>query len=288
MALILCVPVETQRDTEAQAQIGCGGKKGEWPAMVPQDEYIDRALTRLFDRQRAELEGSIQALRAKLAAGGSFKSGGHLKLAVKEYHRILKEGASKAARLAFDTAGATGLDSYQKNLRLFRADLAVEWTNYLEGLGDWISHAKHQVIDTFHHESVDLTTSYIDDFAHGMLEGRKMASDPVLTVTNSILNSPGAVQQGGTGNVQNAIVSMESVSGIQSALAEFLNSREVAGLSDENRQSLFDLSELMTNEIAKPEPDPSRMVRFGRYLLSAADRLGVAVAGQAISKILFG
>jgi hypothetical protein len=46
--------------------------------------------------------------------------------------------------------------------------------------------------------------------------------------------------------------------------------------------------ELMTDEIRKPQPDASKISRWGKKLLAGATDLGVAVAAAGISKLMFG
>ena len=151
------------------------------------------------------------------------------------------------------------------HLRLFRTELSVELTDYLGKTTSWAHGADRRISDEFHLSSVDLTRGYIDDFRHGILEGARLKSDPTLTITDSIVNSPGAVRQSGTGNVQSATTSIGSAADVRIALKDFLESPEVAGLSEDDRQSLFDLSELMVGELKEISPEPTRLARFGKY-----------------------
>lgn len=45
----------------------------------------------------------------------------------------------------------------------------------------------------------------VDDYRHGMLGDAPLKKDPFVSVTSNIVNSPGAVQQSGIGNLTQTV-----------------------------------------------------------------------------------
>jgi hypothetical protein len=105
-------------------------------------------------------------------------------------------------------------------------------------------------------------------------------------VCDQITNSPGAVLQSGVGNVQTATASTFAPSDVRSALLQFLNSQDVQGLANEDKQSVADVAEVLGNELDKPQPDASKIARWGRRLVEIAERLGIGVAVSVLSRAL--
>jgi len=67
-----------------------------------------------------------------------------------------------------------------------------------------------------------------------------------------------------------------------------LNSQGVRNLSPDDKQSITDVAEVLTAELDKPSPDPSKLQRWGKRLLDVAERLGIAIAAGGINHSLFG
>lgn len=114
-----------------------------------------------------------------------------------------------------------------------------------------------------------------------------MNKDPLVSVITKITNSPGAVAQGGIGNVQDARTSIAGAD-IRSALAQFMNSTQVQALAVDDKQSIADVAEVLVTELDKPQPDAGRITRWGRRLIDIAERLGIGVAASGLSHVLFG
>jgi hypothetical protein len=129
--------------------------------------------------------------------------------------------------------------------------------------------------------------STIDDLRHGIAGGARLTKDPLVNVISTITHSPGAVLQSGVGNVQRAVTSA-AVNDIRSALGQFMSSKEVQALTGEHKQSVEDLVEVIDGELAKPQPDASKISRWGKRLIEIAERLGIGVAASGLSHILFG
>src|SRR4029077_8644404 len=115
-------------------------------------------------------------------------------------------------------------------------------------------------------------TTILDDFRFGFLGGTRMTKDPLVSVISSISNSPGAVLQSGIANVQHTKISKDTLDIIRAAVAEFLASEAVRSRPLEDQQGLKDVVEVLTGEIDKPDPDVSKLQRWGKRLLDIAER----------------
>jgi hypothetical protein len=62
----------------------------------------------------------------------------------------------------------------------------------------------------------------------------------------------------------------------------------VNNLPPDDRQSVTDVADVLTGELNKEHPDPSKLQRWGRRLLELAEKLGIAAAVSGISHALFG
>jgi hypothetical protein len=102
----------------------------------------------------------------------------------------------------------------------------------------------------------------------------------------SITNSPGAILQAGSGNVQKALST--GTGNIRSELQKLVDSDDVKKLPAEDRQAIIDVADVLANELDRPTPDPSRLARWGKRLVELAERFGVAVAASGVSNALFG
>jgi hypothetical protein len=116
-------------------------------------------------------------------------------------------------------------------------------------------------------------TATVDDFRFGISGGIRLSKDPVVSVITSISNSPGAVAQTGTGNVQHALT-IAGGNAIRTAVAEFLNSQEVRNLSPDDKHSITDVADMLTGELDKLSPDPSKLRRWGKRFSEVAERGG--------------
>jgi hypothetical protein len=84
------------------------------------------------------------------------------------------------------------------------------------------------------------------------------------------------------------VVTSGASNDIRAALTQFLNSNEVQGLDNDNKQSIADVAEVLGNELDKEQPDASKIARWGRRLVDIAERLGIGVAASGLSHVLFG
>jgi hypothetical protein len=254
--------------------------------------YLKRAFERIrTDALTATRKGRDQLL-PQMAAKGLLQSGNMLLQVGQLFDPAAAEATAKMAQRAFDIMGDNSQNvvaSLEAGLREVRDALSNELADfYRSPQGSWAPKMQIDSIgNTFLNSMDQRIAATVDDFRFGVLGGAKMTKDPLVSVIGSISNSPGAVLQSGVGNVQQ-ISAPGGVAAARAALEEFLQSKEVQALGPEEKQTVEDVTEVITTELAKPTPDASKLKRWGKRLIEIAERLGVAAAANAISHATFG
>jgi hypothetical protein len=249
-------------------------------------------LARAFDRLRAEALLEAQMSRQRIVAEAT-KTGlsGRTIIQIKdEYVRIVRESAHRMCRHAFDATGDNVEDIaevIQNRLVAVRDDLSNDLADFFRKGGSWAGQLGQAVGNEYLDRSDKIISGTVDDFNHGILEGRRLTKNPLVSVISSITNSPGAVMQSGVGNVQE-VLSAERVDELRDAIAALLGSKEVQGLSPDEKSSVTDVADVMSSELSKPNPDVSRLARWGARLAELAEKVGISVAASGVSKALFG
>lgn len=253
--------------------------------------YLKRAFQRLSDEAVQAVQDERTKVMANAAKHGVLQSGGMLGSVKDEYIRAGSQTAEKMVRLAFEVTGSTAqpvCDTVEQGLRSLRDTLSNELAQFFRVQGAFAPPTTTDALaNDFLHTMDKRITAIVDDLRYGIAGGARLSKDPLVSVISNITNSPGAVVQGGVGNVQHVVTSGAS-NNIRSALTQFMASAEVQGLSAENRQSLADVAEVIEGELQNPKPDASKVGRWGKRLIDLAERLGIAVAASGLSHVLFG
>jgi hypothetical protein len=251
-------------------------------------------LTRTLLRHQIEARASARAGRDQaIAQGASTGFGGNVLFQIgREYDEAAKNATDAMVKHTYELMGDNSsavCKTLERALYGLRAGLSNDLANFLRSPQcSWAPKVAADAIGRSFLEAMGgRIGAAIDDFRFGISGGRKLSKDPVVSVISSISNSPGATLQSGIGNVQRAVTASGS-NALRLAVSEFLNSQEVQNLSPDNKQSVTDVAEVLTAELDKPSPDPSKLQRWGKRLLDIAERLGTAVAASAINHALFG
>jgi hypothetical protein len=253
--------------------------------------YLKRAFSRLSEEAVQSAQKDRMHAMAQAAQKGALQGSGMLVMVKSGYDRAGSETADKVARLAFELTGSTAepvCEAVVQGLRALRDTLSNDLAQFFRSQAGW---APHDITDGLGNDFLSTMdkriTAIVDDLRHGIAGGSRLTKDPLVNVISTITNSPGAVLQSGVGNVQHALTST-ATSDIRSALAQFLNSKEVQGLAADNKQSVADVAEVLGSELNKPQPDTSKVGRWGKRLVDIAERLGIGVAASGLSHVLFG
>jgi hypothetical protein len=253
--------------------------------------YLNRAFHRLCDEALEAVQIERAKIMAQAAMRGALSSGGMLVSVKDQYTRAANQTADKMVRLAFEVTGSTDQpvrETVERGLRSLRDALSNNLAEFFRVQGAFAgSNTTDALGNDFLHTMDKRITSVVDDLQYGMAGGTRLSKDPLVSVITNITNSPGAVAQGGVGNVQH-VVSSGASNDIRAALTQFMASAAVQGLSAENRQSLADVAEVIDGELQNPKPDASKVARWGKRLVDLAERVGIAVAASGLSRVLFG
>jgi hypothetical protein len=252
-------------------------------------DYLKRAFGRICEEARQAAQEQQKSIIATAARDGF---GGNTLLAVtREYTRAANEAADKMVRLAFDVTGSTAEPicmALRQGMTEFRDTLSNDLAQFFNAQASWAPrNATDGLGNGFLHETDKRLAAIVEDFSHGMAGGTRLHKDALVNAITEINNSPGAVAQGGVGNVQQAQTSVAR-DDIRSALAQFLNSKEVQALPPDDKQSIADVADVLGSELDKQHPDASKVGRWGKRLVEMAERLGIAVAASGLSHVLFG
>lgn len=253
-------------------------------------EYLGRAFERLRDGALVEVRMALQTVTRDAAKAGALQSGRTLLMIKTEYVRVVSETGHKMTRLAFDATGTNTNDIVEvihKNIVALRDAVSNDLAEFFRTAGSWAGMSGQASGNDFLNETDKSIAAIIDDFRHGISEGKKLTKDPVVSVVSSITNSPGAVMQSGVGNIQ-TVLSAGNAAAIRQKLTEFVTSKEVQALPPEEKQGIADVAEVIDTELGKPTPDASKLTRWGKRLIELAEKLGIAVAASGVSHALFG
>ena len=123
----------------------------------------------------------------------------------------------------------------------------------------------------------------LDDFKHGMMGSQRMKKDPVISVVQN--NSPGAVQQLGSGNFNQAAFNQNHQSLVHE-IEKALASPEFAALKSEDRVSVQDVAEVVKEEAKNTDPDAGKLKRWGDRLVRISEDVGLKVLSGTIAGLL--
>jgi hypothetical protein len=249
--------------------------------------------TRAFRRLRAEAVSSLHQTRLRITSEEVHRglSGNLLDRVGRDYERVAADAIEKMVRLAYELTGSTSppvLEALEEGMSLLRNALSDDLAEFFRSSCAWApSNAVEFVGNRFSAMVDGRVSATVDDYRHGLLGGVRLTKDPLVNLISSISNSPGAVLQSGIGNSQQAITS-GGVDAIRTALDDFLKSNEVRGLPLDDKVGIEDMAEVITTELGKPTPDPTKLKRWGRRLLDIAERLGIAMAASGFGHAMFG
>jgi hypothetical protein len=255
------------------------------------DSYLGRSLNRMETGALDSAKSEAQAICQRAAARGRLQSGATLKQLAEMHLTTFRTTATRMAKAIFESAGHVTPELAHILERPVRS-LRMKLSNSLKGvLLRAFPNAPNPAIaaagNVYEIPSEAFVAAVLDDFLHEMSDGSRMKREQSM-ITASIINSPGAAIQAGAGNVQTVVSTNYGADELRKAIAEFLADQHFLGLDPAKQDDLRDMAEMITVELEKPEPNSSRIAKWGRRLVDAATALGIGIAVNGISKLLFG
>jgi hypothetical protein len=129
------------------------------------------------------------------------------------------------------------------------------------------------------------TDHLVDDFNHGMMEDGKLKKDPLVSLTATQTNSPGALQQLGFGEFsQNAFV--QNHKPLVEAIDRIETTDEFANLNEDRKALYRAYAEALKEEASETQPNPEKLQRRGAKLLDFCRDTGMTAASSVIGEFL--
>ena len=250
-------------------------------------EYLARALQRLSDECVEVSQKEHATITSSNAGAGRHQSGSTVLQIAGARERAFATFTRRMLGATFEAVG--NVREADDVLLNAATDLRSRLQSDLNGFfakQRWAQNLEPRIVEEFRRRTDATIESILDDYRHGMLGGVRFVRDPIVAVTTSVTNSPGAVVSSGFGNIQRDISTRSNE--IRSAISAFVNSAEVQALPPGQRQSLIDVTEVIEGELDKRDPDTAKLGRWARRLQEIAERVGVAVAAEAVLRVLLG
>jgi hypothetical protein len=250
-------------------------------------EYLQRSLERRIQSAAVNIEKAIERMMSEHAAKGLLQRGA----TVRQFDRIAIDGFanwfSDAAVFVYsltdrhDTEVGAHLNFSADQLSAAIGELAAKRARNAGSVAKMIQDRVADLTGQIQSKKNDL----LDDFIHGMLGSERMKKDPLVSVTATQQNSPGAVQQLGIGsNKQTATV--ENYRSIIDAVDSIINSGEYRALPEDKKVEFKDIADVLKEEAAKQSPDAGKLRRWAEKLKGTAQDLGMKVAMSALATLI--
>jgi hypothetical protein len=187
-------------------------------------EYLDRSLDRRVDELAKTVEAAVDAVMRKHAATGRLASGATIMAFKDEAMRGLAEEFRKAAQFTYNLLGNTGSPACVA-MDVFSQKAEFMIVHVLEKYAPRTGLAPVDIDPHIVRIGEELKTKslhLLDDFSQGMLGDEKLKKEPNVSIVNTQTNSPGAVQQVGSGNFSQTAFTQQHqtlISTIDTALA---------------------------------------------------------------------
>lgn len=253
--------------------------------------YLARAITRIEDRTKRQADAAFSKVQSEAAAAGAFQGSAAIRLSGKAYERAFRDGVGRMVQLAFDVRN--GFSPEASDIIRAAADrvrnvLIREIENHYSKRRGALSYAWAAVRDSFAAAARSIVDDALNDYRHGILNGKPLRrADPIGSIigSNTSMNSPGSVQQAGTGTGN--LVRRNS-NELVTELRELVESSAVQKLSANDCEAIVDLVEVIETEARASSPDESKIRRWGKRLLDICERFGVAVDAGLTGKFFGG
>jgi hypothetical protein len=253
--------------------------------MTNDDGYLGRRLERIRMDALREAQKAVNRVQSEASGRGVHGSAVH-----RQCERVVTEVLTKAlqsmAKIAFSISGSTS-DAAAHQLEQAGRELAnsAEWLQGLfknQGMPGGPPRGMLPALGAALHDKVQHA---VDDFRHGMAGEEKLKQDPVVSIVNTVTNSPGTVLQNAVGANNQQSAQQQSLLG---ALDKLVTSDEFEQLREQDRLAVQDVVDTLRDEIKKPNADVSKAARWGQRLIELTQQLGLQVAAAGLAKVFFG
>lgn len=248
-------------------------------------EYLTRNLSRRVQASYSLFGREIDKMMAHHADKGVLGSGATLRRFEEIAADTLKAWYAEASIFVYSLTGAHDTSSSQ-HLRDAARDLIASICIYTRERGKNTGLQTNMIEDRVGSIQALLnrvSDEQFDDFTHGMLGNSKMKKDPLVSLTATQTNSPGAIQQVGIDSHQSATVNYHS---LVHAIDSIVASEEYRLLTPAQKTEFDDHADIIRAETLKADPDAGKLQRWGNKLQFLAQDFAMKVATSTLATVL--
>jgi hypothetical protein len=250
-------------------------------------EYLNRNLERRASDVRNIIQAAVDTVTRRNAAVGRLESGSTFISFREEAQKVFTEEFRKAAQFTFNLLGNVECDArIAMDLYSRKAEFVI--MQVIKNSAGRVGLPPVETEPLVAPIAAELNTRLVhlmDDFSQGMLGYEKLKKDPSVSIVNMQTNSPGAVQQVGSGNFSQTAFTQHYqtlISAVDTALA----SPEFQTLDVERQDEFRDVADVVKLEAAKDTPDQGKLKRWGGKLVTLAKDAGMQTVAGSIGAIL--
>ena len=249
--------------------------------------YLQRRLDGRVKEGASAHKKAIEAMMAKMAHAGSLGSGRTLVLFEEISIDEIKKWFATASQFVFSATDSNGNDVAAeleaKVVELHNQMLEhLRQRQYNAGMNPELVRKQIEEIQA---KLTECCHQLMDDFRHGISGSEKLKKDPLVSLVANQTNSPGAIQQIGSGTFSQSAMVQNNGPLIQ-AINAALNSPEFKALPEDERDAISDIADALKIEAAKATPDEGKLRRWGKRMVEMTEKVGMQVASSTIAQVL--
>lgn len=251
----------------------------------PPSDYVKRALDRLAEKARENAAAEIHRIHRENTAVGRLESGVTLIQSNEAMLALMKTSLNEGISLIFNafekvtSEGVALLQQFSSALAKALAAPVWQWAK----IEDQTATIKLKMAKELDVRLAEVCAAAIDDFEHGItMGGLRLKKDPAVNIVNSMVNSPGAVQQAGIGDGFSQTALIDQSNNLVRAIDHLLTSAEFQKLDQEKQDEIADVAHSLKQEATSDNPDPGRLKRWGVKLSGLTKAFGLHVAAAGV------
>ncbi len=240
---------------------------------------LQRFVAEITDESSREL----QRVRAEASSRGMMQSSRRFFVENETLIGIFRSGLSRIAWFVFQCAG-----NGPNEVMIFETAVHSLFTNISQSVrssrqrAGSIAGNSQSELDT---GLQNIIADAIFDFQNGIAGGQTLKKGQDISVTNIMNQSPGAIQQGGVGNVAQTDTSALLLRLVEE-LKKIENLPELEQIDSESKVEILDIVEAVSDEASKQSSDLGKLQRWGGRLIGKLEEFGMSATASAIGSII--
>ncbi|WP_398476636.1 hypothetical protein [Tardiphaga sp.] len=250
--------------------------------------YVGRNLNSRTISAVQKFQVEVSRVQREAAAAGALHSSRTFMNFWEAGIRLLDEEVKSAMEFAFNATGRHTGEVYEQ-VAFCANQMAVRMIQEVKNRAatneSTFGGGYSEIVDRMQVAMHEKKDQVLDDFQHGMMGSERLKRDPLVSVVNNQTNSPGAVQQVGTGNFNQTAFNQNHQS-LVTEIDKALASPEFKDLAQDQKDAFRDVADVVRVEAEKPVPDEGKLKRWGKRLVDISSDIGLKVVSGAIAGVL--